>query len=334
MKISYLAASAYEGPAPGIETWPAPSEYCDPAVAVASMGHSLELSVKAEALGFDWVSVSEHHYAPYMMTPNPIIMAAALTQRVKRAKIALLGPLLPLSNPVRLAEEIAMLDCLSGGRVVVLFLRGTPNEHKTYDTPADQTRGMTEEGIDLICRAWREQVPFTWEGKYYEFNTVSVWPRLTQLPHPPLYGSGNSKESVLVAAQKRLGIAFSFMAPEHCAELINLYKAEAAEAGWQPTADQVIYRGLTYVADSNAQATDDMSAFFGARSAEQAKLKSSTMGGPPVVPLILQPYFVGDPPTVTERFRALHDIGVAGIHQPPHCPARSVSRGRSARRAA
>jgi alkanesulfonate monooxygenase SsuD/methylene tetrahydromethanopterin reductase-like flavin-dependent oxidoreductase (luciferase family) len=313
MKVSYLAMTAYEGPAPGIEIWPAPSEYCHSEVAVTSMEHTLDLCVKADALGFDWVSVSEHHYAPYMMTPNPIVMAAALTQRVKRAKIALLGPLLPLLNPVRLAEEIAMLDCLSGGRVVVLFLRGTPNEHKTYDTPGDQTRGMTEEGIDLICKAWREPAPFSWEGKYYRFQTISVWPRLSQLPHPPLYGSGNSKESVLVAAQKRLGIAFSFMAPENCAELISFYKAEAAKAGWQPTADQVIYRGLAYVADSNAQAMDDMGAFFGARSAEQAKLTSTTMGGPPVVPLILQPYFVGDPQIVTDRFRVLHDIGVGVV---------------------
>src|SRR3546814_15409030 len=79
-----------------------------------------------------------------MMTPNPAVMAAALTKRVKRAKIALLGPLVPLSNPVRLAEELAMLDAMSGGRLVVLFLRGTPNEHHTYDKPAEKTRGMTD----------------------------------------------------------------------------------------------------------------------------------------------------------------------------------------------
>src|SRR3546814_10599102 len=94
-----------------------------------------------------------------MMTPNPAVMAAALTQRVKRAKIALLGPLVPLSNPVRLAEELAMLDAMSGGRLVVLFLRGTPNEHHTYDTPAEKTRGMTQEGIDLILKAWQEDEP-------------------------------------------------------------------------------------------------------------------------------------------------------------------------------
>src|SRR3546814_9274396 len=130
-----------------------PSTYCDPAIEHASIERTLTLCEKADALGFDWVSVSEHHYAPYMMTPNPAVMAAALTQRVKRAKIELLGPLVPLSNPVRLAEELAMLDAMSGGRLVVLFLRGTPNEHHTYDTPAEKTRGMPQEGIDLILRS-------------------------------------------------------------------------------------------------------------------------------------------------------------------------------------
>jgi alkanesulfonate monooxygenase SsuD/methylene tetrahydromethanopterin reductase-like flavin-dependent oxidoreductase (luciferase family) len=310
MKVSYLAMTSYEGPAPGIEVWPAAPSYCDPQVASASMQCAIELSVKADALGFDWVSVSEHHYAPYMMTPNPIVMAAALTQHVKRARIALLGPLVPLCNPVRLAEEIAMLDCLSAGRVIVLFLRGTPNEHNTYDTPSDKTRGMTEEGIDLIRRAWTETTPFSWSGEYYQFKTISVWPRVCQQPHPPLYASGNSKESILVAARKRLGIAFSFMPPEVCKQMIDLYRLEAAKAGWTPTADDILYRGLSYVADTDQQAQLDMTAFFAARGAEQAKLQSKTMGGPPVVPLILQPYFVGSTKTVLERFRALHEIGI------------------------
>src|SRR3546814_11723877 len=110
MKVSYLGMTGYDRPAPGFEVWPAPSTYCDPAIAHASIERTLTLCEKADALGFDWVSVSEHHYAPYMMTLNPAVMAAALTQRVKRAKHALLGPLVLLSNTVGLAEEFAILD--------------------------------------------------------------------------------------------------------------------------------------------------------------------------------------------------------------------------------
>src|SRR3546814_14906714 len=106
--------TGYDGPAPGFEVWPAPSTYCDPAIAHASIERTLTLCEKADALGSDWVSVSEHHYAPYMMTPNPAVMAAALTQRVKRAKIAMRGPLVPLSTPVRPAAEWASLAAMTG----------------------------------------------------------------------------------------------------------------------------------------------------------------------------------------------------------------------------
>jgi alkanesulfonate monooxygenase SsuD/methylene tetrahydromethanopterin reductase-like flavin-dependent oxidoreductase (luciferase family) len=190
MKVSYLCMTGYDGPAPGFEIWPAASEYCDASVAAKSMERFLQMSVFAEELGFDMVSVSEHHYAPYMMTPNPLIMAAAIIQRTKRVRVGLLGPLVPLVNPIRLAEEIAMLDALSNGRIEVLFLRGTPNEHNTYNTPAEKTRSMTQEGIDLILKAWHETQPFAWEGENYNFSTISVWPSITQKPNPPVFGSG------------------------------------------------------------------------------------------------------------------------------------------------
>ena len=109
-------------------------------------------------------------------------------------KIALLGPLVPLINPVRAAEEIAMIDALSHGRVVVLFLRGTPNEHATYGTNPAETREITQEGVQLILRAWTEPQPFGWEGKYFRYRTISVWPRTVQDPHPPVFYSGNSDE--------------------------------------------------------------------------------------------------------------------------------------------
>src|SRR3546814_13563704 len=99
MKVSYLGMTGYDGPAPGFEVWPAPSTYCDPAIAHASIERTLTLCEKADAPGSDWVSVYEHQYAPYMMTPNPAVMAVYLTQRVKGEKQAMLGPRLPRRNP-------------------------------------------------------------------------------------------------------------------------------------------------------------------------------------------------------------------------------------------
>lgn len=313
MKLSYLAMTGYDGPAPGIEVWPAASVHCRPEIAQASFRHSLAMAARADAHGFDWVSVSEHHYAPYIMTPNPCVMAAALTQVVRRARIALLGPLVPLGNPIRLAEELAMLDQLSDGRLVVLFLRGTPNEHATYDTGDRDTRAMTQEGVDLILKAWREDQPFAWKGEHYRFGTVSVWPRTVQRPGPTVFGSGNSEESIAFAAERELGIAFSFAPPEVVARWVSLFRGRAGESGWMPGPEHVLYRGIAYPAESDGRAVAEMGAFFGAKAAERAQLQQGTLGGPPVVPMVSEPYFVGGPDTLIGRFETLRDCGVGVV---------------------
>jgi len=313
MKFSFLAMSDYNGPAPGMEVWPVAPQYCDRDIAAKSYQNTIALAQHAEALDFDWISVSEHHYAPFMMTPNPLLMASTLIPIIKKAKIALLGPLIPLNNPVRIAEEIAMLDALSGGRIVSLFLRGTPNEHNTYDTPKEDTRGMTQEGIDLILKAWTEPEIFNWQGKHYQFSNISVWPRSMQIPHTPVYGSGNSNESVSFAAKRKMGIAFSFAAPETVKKWVDLYKQEAEKEGWQPTPQHVLYRGISYVASSDEKAQSDMAVFMGEKVAAAAKLQSKTMGGPTNAPLISEPYFVGGPETLVERFATLRDCGVGVV---------------------
>jgi alkanesulfonate monooxygenase SsuD/methylene tetrahydromethanopterin reductase-like flavin-dependent oxidoreductase (luciferase family) len=200
MKLSLLAAASYEGRVAD-RTWPAAPAACEPEVASRSLTDNLELARRADELGFDWISVSEHHYGPIMLTPNPLVWAGALTQVVRRAKIALLGPVLPLNNPIRVAEEVAMLDAMSGGRIVVLFLRGVPGEMRTYGAgePPDP-RGATQEGIELILKAWTAPEPFAWEGAHHRHALVSIWPQPLQKPHPPVYGSGNSEESVVFAA--------------------------------------------------------------------------------------------------------------------------------------
>jgi alkanesulfonate monooxygenase SsuD/methylene tetrahydromethanopterin reductase-like flavin-dependent oxidoreductase (luciferase family) len=312
MKVGYLSMTSYDGPAPGFEIWPAPAGYCDPQIASESMQRSIGMCARADALGFDWVSVSEHHYAPYIMTPNPMVMAGAISQVVKRAKIALLGPLIPLGNPIRIAEEVAMLDSLTGGRIVVLFLRGTPNEQKTFGATGD-TRSMTQEGIDLIRKAWTEKEPFDWKGEHYNFAAVSVWPRVRQTPHPPIYGSGNSEESVVYAAEHRMGIAFSFAPTDMVRKWVALYRKEAARCGWTPTPEHVVYRGITYAAQSDELAGAEMGAYFGQKAAESAQFQSATLGGPPILNLVSQPYFVGSAATIIERFQTLRDCGVGVV---------------------
>lgn len=140
------------------------------------------------------MTVAEHHFAPFSLTPNPLIMAGALTQVVKRAKIALLGANIPILNPVRVAEEMAMLDTMSNGRVVAGMLRGTANEYVTYNINPAESRGRFEEALQLIKTAWTETEPFGWQGRDHQYRTISLWPRPVQKPHPKIYMSGSSPE--------------------------------------------------------------------------------------------------------------------------------------------
>ena len=292
MKLSFLAAGGYQGSAGGGATWPVAPQNCDPEVAQRSLSSSLELARRADELGFDWVSVSEHHYAPLMLTPNPLVWAGALTQVVRRARIALLGPVVPINNPVRIAEETAMLDVISGGRIVALFLRGVPFEWKVYGPEPADTRGATQEGVDLILKAWTCPEPFAWEGEHHRFGVVSVWPRPLQRPPPPVFGSGNSPESIAFAAERRLGLAISFAPPDQVARSVAEYRALAEKAGWSPTADHVLYRAVAQVAASDAAA--------------DAPAAQTSQGR-------FDPYFTGGPERVLSQIEALREAGVGVI---------------------
>jgi alkanesulfonate monooxygenase SsuD/methylene tetrahydromethanopterin reductase-like flavin-dependent oxidoreductase (luciferase family) len=244
--------------------WPIPGERWNPRHGTRAHEIGMEVAELADRLGFDWVACSEHHYSSSSLSPNPLVLAAAVSQRLKRARIALLGPTVPLTNPVRTAEEFAMLDNLSGGKVIAGMLRGTPNEFLTYSTNPDETRELYEEGIELILKAWTEPQPFGWLGRHYEYREVSIWPRPVQQPHPPVFMSAASRESAVFGARHKLGGAVSFTPPQVAAQQFAVYKEEAERAGWTPTRDQLLYRGWCYVAETDDQArTDVAEAFMG-----------------------------------------------------------------------
>jgi alkanesulfonate monooxygenase SsuD/methylene tetrahydromethanopterin reductase-like flavin-dependent oxidoreductase (luciferase family) len=185
-------------------------------------------------------------------------MAAALSQRLHTITIALLGATIPLTNPVRVAEEYAMLDNLTGGRLVAGMLRGTPNEFLTYGTNPDETRAQYEEGVELVLKAWTEPQPFGWQGRHYQYRTVSVWPQPLQKPHPPVFVSANSQESGSFAARKHLNMGLSFVPVPVAAKLSAFYREQAAKAGWEPTADQMLYRGFIHVAETDQKALEEV----------------------------------------------------------------------------
>lgn len=318
MIAGFFNTVGYAGPWTS-NAWPAPPVGCDREAARLTMDRAMDQVLLADELGFDWISVSEHHYSPRILTPSPMIFAAAITQKIKRAKIAILGPLLPLSNPVRVAEELAMLDVMSQGRIVVLFLRGTPNETLVYRANPDETREVTQEGIELILRAWTEPQPFGWEGRYFSFRTVSVWPRTLQEPRPRVFSSGNTPDSVPFAARQRLGLALSFMPLAEIKHRVELYREEAAKAGWEPAADDIVYRFFGHVADTDEQARRnvgdnkvDFGRAFGMNEAVLKRLIGNRSAA--LYMMVMEtPFLFGGPAAVVDQIGALREAGVGNM---------------------
>ena len=268
MKVAIFSRAPYVGPAQ-TGVWPVPTDAYSSGIAEESMQATLDQFKLADELGFDWVTLAEHHYAPFSMTPNPMVLAGALSQSVKRAKIALMGPNIPIQNPVRVAEELAMLDVMTGGRVVVCMLRGTPNEYVTYATNPAESRERFEEALKLIVRAWTEPQPFGWQGRYFEYRAVSIWPRPVQQPYPPIYMSGSSPESGEWAARNRISLGLAVTTIPLARKAVRHYREEAALSGWEPTPDDILYRVTGHVAETDEQAIEDLE---GASVAPNARL--------------------------------------------------------------
>jgi alkanesulfonate monooxygenase SsuD/methylene tetrahydromethanopterin reductase-like flavin-dependent oxidoreductase (luciferase family) len=282
---------------------------------------------RADELGFDWVSLSEHHYSPRQLTANPIVLAAAVSRVVRRARIAILGPTVPLLNPVRIAEEFAMLDVLSDGRAIMALLRGTAPEYTTYGANPAESRGRYEEGVELILTALAEPQPFGWEGQFYQFRSIAIWPRPLQA-RPAIYLSGNSPESGSLAAHHRLGIGLSLNPLPTVTRLVRHYRDECARLGWSPAADDVVYRGAIVVADTDAQATEAAQRYrigapgggAPANAAVRAAIAATGKAGPttsllapPEERYVGGPTFCGGPETVIAQLRAFADAGVGVV---------------------
>lgn len=173
----------------------------------------------ADELGFDGVVLNEHHQNIYGLMPSPNILAAALTQKTKRAKIVVLGNLLPLhGNPLRVAEEYAMLDNMSDGRIVAGLAPGGGQEVFNYNVSGALQKEQFWEAVDLIHQAWTRPGPFAFEGRHYPLRYVNPWPLPTQDPHPPIWIPGARSTETQVEIAKR-GYSYFLSSRTHGSEI-------------------------------------------------------------------------------------------------------------------
>ncbi len=168
------------------------SRLFDPAKAHTMYNDFMDELEFAAEIGFDGVCVNEHHQNAYGLMPSPNLIAATLARRTRDAAIVVMGNSLALYNPpTRVAEEFAMLDCISGGRLVAGFPVGTPMDTCfAYGQNPSQLREKYLEAHDLIIKSWTEPDTFAWNGRFNKLRYVNPWPRPLQKPHPPVWIPG------------------------------------------------------------------------------------------------------------------------------------------------
>ena len=214
--------------------------------------------------GFDGIMINEHHNNPLSLMPSINVIGAALAKLTKQGKIVFLGNVLPIhENPVRVAEEIAMIDMISGGRVICGFVRGIGQESIATNTNPVFNRERFAEAHDLIIKTWTTPGPFRWEGKHYHLRVVNPWVLPLQKPHPPVWIPGVvSPESVEFAA--RHGYPYIALAPplDLIGDVYDLYNKVAEEEGYTPTEQNRGYAVRVVVADSDERAYEEGKNFF------------------------------------------------------------------------
>jgi alkanesulfonate monooxygenase SsuD/methylene tetrahydromethanopterin reductase-like flavin-dependent oxidoreductase (luciferase family) len=215
-------------------------------------------AVLAEEMGFDGVGLNEHHANPFCMGSVLNVEAAVLARITERVKLVLIGNPIPASrNPIRLAEELAMIDLISKGRLVTGWVRGSGPEQFANNVNPAYNRELFEEGHDLIVQAWTRPGPWRYEGKHFHYRHVNPWALPLQKPIPPTIVPGVlSRETALWAATRNypyLGLGGPL---KSSAELSNFYADEFAARGLQAGPENFGHVVFVYVDEDPERAQE------------------------------------------------------------------------------
>jgi len=243
----------YDGPA-----WvTCPNELFDPQIGNQVYNRYLDELVYSDELGFDGVCINEHHQNAYGLMPSPNLMASILARQTRNVKIAVVGNALPLYDPpTRVAEEFAMIDNISGGRLIAGFVVGGGPEYYSFSMNPAQARERFQEAHDIILKAWTEDGPGEFIGKHYRLRFLNTWPKPYQKPHPEIWIPGaGSIETVEFVARKRyayMGIPyFHFSVFDR---MFRMFRDACETEGYTYDPLQAGWLTPIYVADTDEEA--------------------------------------------------------------------------------
>lgn len=216
----------------------------------------LDEKILAEDLGFDGVMLNEHHDTAFCMGSVMDVEASILARITKKVKIVLLGNPLPVvGNPLRLAEELGMIDMISGGRLVAGWVRGGGSEQFASNANPAFNREYFNEAHEVVIQAWTKPGPFRYEGKHFHYRFIDPWCLPIQKPHPPIWIPGLlSPETVVWCAKHRYPYVALATFLEPTVELWDMYRDAAAEEGYQVGPENFGYLQKVYVAETEEKA--------------------------------------------------------------------------------
>jgi alkanesulfonate monooxygenase SsuD/methylene tetrahydromethanopterin reductase-like flavin-dependent oxidoreductase (luciferase family) len=232
-----------------------PNGVFDPKIGADLYQRYLDEYVIADELGFN-LMVNEHHQTPTCLNAAVPLTAAILARQTKQGRICVLGnPVANRGDPVRVAEEMAMIDCISRGRLEAGFVRGVPYEIFAANTNPTQTVERLWEAVDLVVKAWTtHDGPFNFEGRFTHRRAINIWPRPYQAPHPPVWITGSSDFEAIRKVASRGYVFATFLQPhDKVRAMFDAYRSAYRDCGL-PGAGGMAFMPLVYTADSEAEA--------------------------------------------------------------------------------
>lgn len=224
--------------------------------------YNIRVAELLEELGFDGLWVSEHHFRDYGTVPNIFTMLSYLAARTERIRLGTGVVVLPLHNPVHVAEEAAQVDLLSGGRLDLGVGRGYQSiEFDGFGLDLAEARDRFDESLDVITGLWKNDT-FKHEGQFYRTGEVELAPKPVQRPHPPLYVAAVSPETVERYARRGIPILADPAAPfRKVHKAADTWRTVAKEAGYAADDAELVVSRSVWLAPTVEQARADQESF-------------------------------------------------------------------------
>jgi alkanesulfonate monooxygenase SsuD/methylene tetrahydromethanopterin reductase-like flavin-dependent oxidoreductase (luciferase family) len=208
----------------------------------------------AEELGYDELWLAEHHFSGYGLLPSPNLIIANLAARTNRLRLGCMVNALPLYQPLRLAEEIAMLDHLTHGRLFVGLGTGVRREWGRYGVPDEEIRPRFAEAFEVLIKALTSE-RFDHDGQFYHYHDAVLTPRPLQQPYPPIHLAATSADTVRWCGERGLPIAQQWNLASDVGRAVAAYREAVAGNGAAPLGEPgVRLFSVTYVAETTEQA--------------------------------------------------------------------------------